>query len=161
MTASIFLKLDGVEGDSVKKGHDGEIDIVSWSWDMSQTGLAHVGKGAGGGKVMVGDVTLTKRIDSATPSLMMKCCKGDHIPLATVKVERAGGDSPLSYMVLTMEKVFITNVSPSIASGDPEGMESLSLNFESFKIEIESQSESGAGGGKSQAGFNMATGEPA
>jgi len=161
MSASLFLKIDGVDGDSVKKGHDGEIDIVSWSWDMSQTGLAHVGKGAGGGKVMVGDCVFTKRIDSASPSLMMKCCKGDHIPKATLKVERAGGDSVLTYMVLTMEKVFITNVSPSIASGDPEGMESLALNFESYKIEIESQTESGTGGGVAQAGFNMATNEAA
>jgi len=161
MSASIFLKIDGVDGDSVKEGHDKEIDVVSWSWDMTQQGLAHVGKGAGGGKVSVGDVQIAKHIDTATPSLMMKCCKGEHIPKAVLTVERAGGDSPHPYLVMTMEKVFITMISPSISDSDTEGHEMLSLNFESYKIEVSAQTEGGGKGTTADAGFNIATGKAA
>lgn len=161
MSASIFLKIDGVEGDSVKDGHDGEIDVISWSWDMTQQGLAHMGKGAGGGKVAVGDVQIAKRIDSATPSLMMKCCKGEHIGEAVLTVERAGGDRPLPYVVMTMKKVFVTMVSPSVSDSDTEGHEMLSLNFESYDIEVTPQGDSGSGGAASTAAFNIATGKAA
>jgi len=161
MSASIFLKIDGVEGDSVKDGHDGEIDVISWSWDMSQQGLAHMGKGAGGGKVSVGDVQIAKRIDTASPSLMMKCCKGEHIPKAVLTVERAGGDKPLPYLVMTMNKVFVTMLSPSISDSDTEGHEMLSLNFESYELEVTAQGDSGSSDKSANAGFNVATGKPA
>ena len=161
MSASIFLKIDGVKGDSVKDGHADEIDVISWSWDMTQQGLAHVGKGAGGGKVSVGDVQIAKRLDTATPSLMMKCCKGEHIPKAVLVVERAGGDSPVPYLTMTMEKVFITMISPSVSDSDTEGHEMLSLNFESYDIEVAAQTESGGKGSTASAAFNIATGKAA
>lgn len=159
MSASIFLKIEGVEGDSVKEGHDGEIDVISWSWDMSQEGLAHIGKGAGGGKVSVGDVQIAKRIDQASPSLMMKCCKGEHIPSAKLVVERAGGDKPLPYMEMEMKKVFVTMISPSISDSDTEGHEMISLNFESYEIKVTAQTESGGSGATATAGFNIAVGK--
>ena len=161
MSASIFLKIDGVTGDSVKAGHEDEIDVTSWSWDMSQQGLAHMGKGAGGGKVSVGDVQVAKKMDQATPSLMMKCCKGEHIPKATITVERAGGDKPLTYMEMEMTNVFVTMVSPSISDNDTEGHEMISLNFESYQIKVTAQLESGGSGATATAGFDMATGKPA
>ena len=160
MSASMFLKLDGVTGDSTKR--DGEMDIVSWSWDMSQPGTAHLGKGQGGGKVTVSDVQLTRYIDSSTAILMQMCCQGKHIAEAVVTVQRANGDDdPLEYMVLTMKNVFITNVSPSISEGDYLGMEAISLNFESYDIEIKTQTETGGGGASQKGKFNMAKGKAA
>ena len=91
----------------------------------------------------------------------MKCCKGEHIPKAVLTVERAGGDKPLPYMTMTMEKVFITMVSPSISDSDAEGHEMLSLNFESYDIEVTPQNESGSAGAASTAAFNIATGKAA
>lgn len=156
MSASIFLKLEGVTGDSTKR--DNEIDVISWSWDMSQPGTAHMGKGAGAGRVSVGDVQITKYVDGSTPMLMLMCCQGKHITEGQVTIERASGDAkPLEYMVLKMKNIFITNVSPSVSDGDATGMEAISLNFESFEVEVKAQTETGGGGGVAKAKFNMAT----
>ena len=67
MAVDIFLKLDGVAGESKDKVHSKEIDILSWSWGMANSGSAHVGWGAGSGKVNVQDVSLSKYIDSSSP----------------------------------------------------------------------------------------------
>ncbi len=70
MAVDMFLKLDGVNGESKDKTHIKDIDVLSWSWGMSNSGSAHVGGGAGSGKVNVQDVSVTKYIDSSSPKLM-------------------------------------------------------------------------------------------
>ena len=52
----MFLKLNGVDGESKDKTHKKEIDVLSWSWGMANSGTAHVGGGAGAGKVSVQDL---------------------------------------------------------------------------------------------------------
>ena len=50
------LQLDGVDGESSDHAHEKEIDVVSWSWGMTQSGSMHVAKGGGAGKANVGDL---------------------------------------------------------------------------------------------------------
>jgi type VI secretion system secreted protein Hcp len=57
MAVDMFLKLDGVKGQSKDKAHTQDIDILSWSWRMSNGGSAHQGGGAGSGKVSVQDLS--------------------------------------------------------------------------------------------------------
>ncbi len=47
MAVDMFLKIDDVEGESVDDVHAGEIDVLSWSWGMSQSGTTHGGPGGG------------------------------------------------------------------------------------------------------------------
>ncbi len=42
MAVDAFLKMD-VKGESVVDGHEDEIQLLSWSWGMSQTGTTHRG----------------------------------------------------------------------------------------------------------------------
>ena len=76
MAVDMFLKLDGVKGESKDKVHTNEIDVLAWSWGMSNSGTAHVGGGAGSGKVSVQDLSFTKYVDSSSPNLMLNCCNG-------------------------------------------------------------------------------------
>ncbi len=69
MAVDMFLKLDGVTGESADSKHKNEIDILSWSWGASQSGTTHMGSGGGGGKVSVQDLHLTKYLDKSSPTL--------------------------------------------------------------------------------------------
>ena len=31
----MFLKVDGIDGESLLKGHEKEIDVLAWSWGVS------------------------------------------------------------------------------------------------------------------------------
>src|SRR5688500_18514522 len=112
MSVDMFLKIKGVDGESVDKSHAKEIDISSWSWGMSQSGTTHVGRGGGAGKVSVRDITITKLADKATPNLMKACCTGKHFDEAVITVRKAG-DTPLEYVTLTMKDVIISDLSVS------------------------------------------------
>ena len=67
MAVDMFIKIDGIKGESADDKHKEEIDVLSWSWGMSQSGSAHMGGGAGAGKVNVNDLSFTKYIDVAGP----------------------------------------------------------------------------------------------
>ena len=56
MAVDMFLKLDGVTGESKDKVHTNEIDVLVWSWGMTNNASAQIGGGAGSGKASVQDL---------------------------------------------------------------------------------------------------------
>ena len=103
MAVDMFLKIDGVPGESEDDTHKDEIDVLAWSWGVSQSGTLHAGKGGGGGKASVQDISVTKYVDSSTPILMKYCASGEHIKNATLVVRKAGGTGgPIEYVVIKM-----------------------------------------------------------
>lgn len=47
MAQDIFIKLDGIEGESLDAAHKGEIQVLRWEWGVSQTSNMHSGSGRG------------------------------------------------------------------------------------------------------------------
>ena len=88
MAVDMFIKMDGIKGESGDKSHKEEINVLAWSWGMSNSGSAHLGGGAGSGKVNVQDLSLTKYIDKSSPDLMLCCCNGKHIAKAQLTSAR-------------------------------------------------------------------------
>jgi type VI secretion system secreted protein Hcp len=72
-----YLVFDGgaVQGKAPENG----IEIVSWSMGASQSGTQSSG-GGGAGKVRFSDLTITRKIDSASPKLAIFCASGQHFP---------------------------------------------------------------------------------
>ena len=73
MAVDMFMKIDTVEGEAQDSKHKKEIDVLSWSWGLSNAGSAHSGGGAGAGKVNVQDLSFTKWVDSSSPKLALAC----------------------------------------------------------------------------------------
>ncbi|HEX4842612.1 MAG TPA: type VI secretion system tube protein Hcp [Limnobacter sp.] len=155
MSVDMFLKIVGVNGESVDQSHAQEIDISSWSWGMSQSGTTHTAHGGGAGKVSVNDITITKLADKATPTLMKACCTGRHFDEAVITVRKAG-DTPLEYVKLVMNDVIISNISVSGATGGDLVSEVLTLNFARFRYAYVPQSRTGGAEGVVEAGFDIA-----
>ena len=49
MAVDMFLKLTNINGEAADKTHKDEIDILAWSWGMSQSGTTHTSTGGGAG----------------------------------------------------------------------------------------------------------------
>src|SRR5215468_1333554 len=145
MAVDMFLKLNGVDGESKDKIHKKEIDVLSWSWGMANSGTAHVGGGAGAGKVSVQDLALCKYVDSSSPKLMLACCSGTHYADALLTVRKAGG-TPVEYIKVKMEKVFITGITSGGTSGDDRLTENVILNFGKVNVDYTPQDEKGDAG---------------
>ncbi len=144
MAVDMFLKIDGIDGESKDKNHAGEIDVLAWSWGMSQSGSFHVGGGGGAGKVNVQDLTVTKYVDLASPLLMLYTSNGDHIAEATLTVRKAG-KKPLEYVIIKLTKVMITSVSTGGSGGEEALTENVTLNFAQCEMKYTSQKDDGSG----------------
>ena len=133
MAVDILIKIEGVDGESVIQDHEDEIDVLAWSWGMSQSGSMHVGGGAGSGKVNIQDVSLTKYVDKASPSLMRACCNGEHLTEATLTIRKAGKDA-LDYLKIKMSPVLVTSLDTGGSGGEDRLTENVTLNF--AKVEV-------------------------
>src|ERR1044071_3487313 len=117
MAVDMFLKLDGIKGESQDSKHKDEIHIESFSWGMSQTGAHGTGGGGGAGKVHVHDISITKFADKASAALMLHCCNGKHIPNGLITVRKAG-DKPLEYLKIKLEDILVSGVQFAGHGGD-------------------------------------------
>jgi type VI secretion system secreted protein Hcp len=158
MAVDMFLKLEGIKGESVDGKHKDEIDVLAWSWGMSQSGTTHVAQGGGAGKVNIQDMSITKYVDKASATLMAKISHGEHITKATLVVRKAGKD-PLEYIVITMEDVLVTSLSTGGSGGEDRLTENLSLNFARVKTSYVPQKADGSGDPAVDYGYDIAKNE--
>ncbi|GAB2889462.1 type VI secretion system receptor/chaperone Hcp [Uliginosibacterium flavum] len=154
MAVDMFLKLTGIKGESQDAKHKGEIDVLAWSWGLSQSGTSHMGGGAGAGKVNVQDISITKYVDKSTTPLILNTCKGAHIDEAVLVVRKAG-TSPLEYIKITMKQVMVSSLSTGGSGGEDRLTENVSLNFAEFKVEYCEQKKDGSGEAPSTAAWNI------
>lgn len=146
MAVDAFLKLKDLKGESVVTGHEDEIQILSWNWGLSQMGTTHRGTGGGAGKVDVQDISVVKYVDASSPNLTLACCNGKHFEEGTLTVRKAG-EKPLDYLIITMNDLIVTSVSPGGSSGDENVVENVTLNFAKFKFSYQPQDNKGAKAG--------------
>jgi type VI secretion system secreted protein Hcp len=158
MAIDSFLKLGTLKGESVVKGFEDQIQILSWGWGMTQTGTTHTASGGGAGKVDVSDLQVSKHVDAASPMLALACCKGTHYDSATLTMRKAGGTA-LDYVTITLTDLIVTSYSVSEGGGGDLLTDTFTLNFSKFKYSFQPQDNKGAKkGGAIDATYDIAKG---
>lgn len=161
MAVDVFLKIEGVDGESQDDKHKGEIDVLSWSWGLSQTGTMHLSGGGGAGKVNIQDLTVTKYIDKSTPNLVKMCCAGDQFKKVTLTCRKAG-KNPLEYVIIELEHVMISSLTSGGASNDERLLETVGFNFATVHFNYQPQKNDGsADGGAISMAWNIAANKEA
>ncbi|MDO5622769.1 MAG: type VI secretion system tube protein Hcp [Paracoccus sp. (in: a-proteobacteria)] len=158
MAVDIFLKLsNNIKGESQDATYRNNIDVLAWTWGLTQSGTTHIGAGGGGGKVNVQDITLTKYVDLASNDLIKRCTSGEHIENGELIVRKSGGNNPVEYFRIKMENIMITSYN---TGGQKDGLdriqETLTLNFRKFEVLYTLQEDSGAAGAETLAGWDIA-----
>ncbi|QMW23349.1 Hcp family type VI secretion system effector [Sandaracinobacteroides saxicola] len=146
MALDMFMVINtpDIKGESKDKefGPKGGIDVLAWSWGMSQSGTFHQGGGGGAGKVNVQDLSFTKWIDDASAPLHFACMKGTHIGKCTLTVRKAG-DKPYKYFEIIMEKCMVTAASTGGSGGEDRLTENITLNFAKVSVNYFIQGDKG------------------
>ena len=156
MTTDSHIKFDGVEGESTHKDHKGEIEVLSWTWGVTQPANSS-GGGTGRGKAIPGEFVFTHLYDKASPVLAKKCAQGVHFKDAKLTARKAG-EGQKDFFVLTMKEVFITSVSPSGGHGG-EIIENVSCSYKDIEFAYKAQDDKGGLGGEVKFGWDVATTE--
>ena len=109
MASDIFAKIGDIKGESVDAKHKDEIEVLSFSWGV--TNAANIGGGGGGGagKATFQDLSIVHKIDKASPKLLKACATGTHLKEATI-THRKAGKGQQEYLIVKMNDVIITGV---------------------------------------------------
>jgi type VI secretion system secreted protein Hcp len=153
MASDYHLKIDGVEGESAHADHKGEIEILSWSWSVSNSANLS-GGGSGVGKASFQDLHFTHLYSKASPNLAKSCATGKHFP--TVKfTARKQGDGAQDYLTFTLKEAFITSVSSSGGSGG-DVTEQFSMSYKDIEMAYKAQDGKGGTGGEIKFMYDVA-----
>jgi len=119
----MFIKIDGIDGESRDKDHSGWIEVESFSWGASRGGNRQADS------VIPGSLTITKSIDQASPSLMQACVSGKDLGEVFVGLittdEKTERDQYITYKLM---KVRLTSCATS--DSDDRPTESITLNYD-------------------------------
>jgi type VI secretion system secreted protein Hcp len=152
-----FLKIDGIQGESVDAKHKGEIDVLSWSWGETQeTTAPHGGGGgAGVGKVAMTDLHVSARISKASPKLLLACAAGTHIKDAVLSGRKAGKGQQ-EFLTFSLSDVLVSGYQTGGATAEAP-LDSISLNFSKIEVSYKEQTAKGSLGPAIKVGWDRKT----
>ena len=139
-TVDMFLKLDGIDGESQDEKHKNEIDLKSFSMGVENTGA---GGNSTENKARVHDMRVTMFTNKASPNLFIACCTGRHIPTAWIYVRKAG-EKPLEYETIKLTDVRVSSFSKTGQNGGEITTEKVSLNFAKIEYSYKQQNKDGS-----------------
>jgi type VI secretion system secreted protein Hcp len=135
MASDIFAKIGDIKGESLDDKHKDEIEVLSFSWGVTNSAsvTAGGGSGAGAGRATFHDLVIVHKIDKASPQLLAACATGSHFKEATI-THRKAGKVQQEYLVVKMNDVIVTGV---VHGGNTSeaGSETVSLAF--AKVDFE------------------------
>jgi type VI secretion system secreted protein Hcp len=142
MAADIFAKIGDIKGESLDNQHRDEIEVLSWSWGVAQSGFIGHGGVGGAGKASFHDFNFTHHLDKASPVLMKVCATGEHVPQATVTMRKAGKGQQ-EFLIIKMNDVIVTGVNLSASDGAATA-ENVTLQFARVDLEYKPQRPDGS-----------------
>ena len=145
----MFLKIDGIEGESLDAKHKGEIEIESFSWGASSPGTT--GGGGGTGRVTMEDFSFTTPVTRASPKLFQACVDRRRIRTALLTVRRSGGQQQ-DFLKVTMSDVQISDWNQM--SGAELPTDQVSMSFGKVEIAYTGQRPDGTPGDTVTAGWD-------
>ena len=143
MASDIFAKIGDIKGESLDSKHKDEIEVLSWSWGVTNPAkVGGSGGGGGTGKASFRDLSFTHKLDKASPLLLKGCATGQHLKEATI-THRKAGKGQQEFLIIKMDDVLVTAVTED---GSDEGgrLETVSLAFAKVDLEYRPQKSDGS-----------------
>lgn len=136
---SVLVKVDGIPGDSVRDGHEDEIDAMAWSWGA----INPAGEGA-----LARDLVILKGIDKASAPLFFACASGTLIPQVKVALRWTVEGETSDFLVITLTDVRVASLEQGIDGGHEL------VTFSAAKVHMDYDD------GRTSAGWDFAANTP-
>jgi type VI secretion system secreted protein Hcp len=129
-SGTFFVTIDGIQGESTQKGHEGQIEgfNLSETWRQSAT---PGGAGGGAGKATLGPVVFDKVQGAASVKLLKALLTGQALP--RVVIDFADAQGVPTYRI-TLENVIVVGLNEANAGG--QLVDEVQLAFESAIWEV-------------------------
>jgi type VI secretion system secreted protein Hcp len=135
MAVDAFMKIDGVQGEATAAGHEGEIELSSFSFGVENpTTIGSATGGAGAGKASFKEFTITKHTDKSSTTFFKNCCTGAHYTNVVITVRKTGDSGTArDFLVYKFQTVFTTKIDWS-GPGDEGPEEEISFVYGTIEI---------------------------
>lgn len=151
MAVDMFLKIDGIDGESKDSVFKGNFHLKSCDFGVEQVGTAVTGGGLGAGKAKFTDFNFVIDTQKGTQAMLVYCASGKHIPKVVLSCRKAGGKQEV-YYTAEMKDCLITNVTTSIGE---ESTDTVTFNFVSLYVSYAAQKEDGTLEGPAKGGYDL------
>lgn len=144
MSFDLFLKLDGITGESTDVKHKGEIEVLSYSFGLANDASGGSTGGASGTATFEG-FHFVSHLQRSSPVLFQKCASGEHIKEAVLTARKVG-DKQHEFYKLTFTDVVVSEFQQA---GDADGDEAVpreqfGLNFGKIAVSYSPQKADGS-----------------
>jgi len=133
MAEDQFLTIASIPGEAADDRHPGAIEVLSWSWTVSNPTPAGGGAGGRVGRPTLSDIAVSLRFDAATPRLFDACARGIRMDDALLSARRAGmiGD----YLTVRMQDAVVTSATTALSGDEPAvqvtfGFDDVTLTYQ-------------------------------
>lgn len=132
-----FLRLDGIQGESVDPKHKDEIEVLSWALTdpLGMTGVPYSGHRRL-------ELTVTKNLDKASPRLFQAYATGEHMREGRLSFIRTAASSPAEFLRYRLLELRVTSY--SIGGTDSMPLETVVLSFAKSEMEYRPQNRDGS-----------------
>jgi type VI secretion system secreted protein Hcp len=154
-----YLKIEGIDGESKRADHEGEIDCFGVEFSASQMSSASVGSGRTRGRATLSDFTFHKWLDAASPYLALACAKGKSFAEIVFTVRKDSGDAHLDYLIITLENCIVSSY--KMAQNAPEATsnelisEEIGISYEKLKIKYVVQADDHSKGDEHEIEYDL------
>ena len=135
-----YLKIDEVPGESIDAAHAGWIDLLSVRWSAPPPAPPAAPAPAGVARRGPGSITLSKKLDKASPLLKQAAAAGKFLHAVQIELPKGAAQGPKSYYRYELKNVMVSSI--SMAGGGAGGVaptEQLTLNFAAIELKYEEQ----------------------
>lgn len=155
MSIDFYLKIEGVDGESTRIDHAGEIDLLNWSWGVKSVNGGATAAAPAPGKSSPGDFVFSHLYDKASPVLAKHCASGKFLKVLKLSA-RKSGDGQKDFLLITMKEVLLTSVSPAANAGG-EILEEVHCTYRDIEFAYKPMDKSGGLGPAVTFGWNVTT----
>ncbi len=145
-----YLKIPDIAGESNAVRFEDQIEIFGLSSLIEQGSAARVGKGRRRARAQVSPMYVVKRIDSATPYVMLASMQGKSFPDMVITLVESESSNQIAYFIVTLENVTIIKHQFDSSSNRQE---IISLSYENITVKYVSND-----GSEHEITFDVAAG---
>jgi len=147
-----FLKIDGIAGESQDSRHKGEIEVESFSW--GETNSAPTQGAVGTSRVNIQDFHIVKRIDKASPLLMLAAASGQHFKSAVLTAQKPG-QQPQEFLTFKLADLMVSSYQIAASAEQPLPLDQVSFSFGRIEITYRPQRSDGTLDAPVTAGWDV------
>ncbi len=157
---STFLQFEGIQGETSDSNHKGWIDLLTWQWGVGRNITSNTSTQGDreSTNATISDLTITRRMDKATPQLFIEACCGDGKTVRLVHTKTGAGNGADTFIEYTLKNALISRYNvTAINNAASRPREEITISFVDIEVKYTPYDEDGHAQAPIALGFNTAS----